>query len=69
MIYAVEGPIDIMRLRTRIIWNVAAYLFMVVVYFTLSDGHGRFDFLLKLTVVFWPFLMAVDVAIAYRRPK
>ena len=58
-----------MRLRTRIIWNVAAYLLALVVYFTLSDGHGRFELLLKLVVIFGPLLMAADVAIAYLKPK
>jgi hypothetical protein len=58
-----------MNLKTRIGWHVAFYLITMVVYLSLSDGHGRFEFLTRLTVFLWPIVAAIDVAIAHRKPR
>ena len=60
---------DQISLRARIAWHVALYAVAVPVYVFLSDGEGRFEFLLRLMVIFWPVAAAVDVFLAVRKAR
>lgn len=58
-----------MSMRTRIVWNISVYVLALLAYLVLSDGQGRFEFSMKLIVLFGPLLIALDAMIAYRRSK
>jgi steroid 5-alpha reductase family enzyme len=55
--------------RARIAWHVAFYVLAVVVYVFLADGEGRRELVLRLMVIFWPVVAALDVMRAERKAR